>query len=77
MNGLLAQALRAPALANAFRVSLCVGTVLNVVNQGWSLFSLATLSWPHLVLNYLVPFLVASYSGARMAVHAREEDLRG
>lgn len=30
-----------------------------------------------LFLSYLAPFLVASYSGARMAVEAREDDLRG
>lgn len=50
---------------NALRVSFVVGTVLNVINQGEHLLAGRSVMVGHALLNYLVPFLVASYSGAR------------
>lgn len=50
---------------NALRVSLVVGTVLNVINQGEHLLAGQGVMLGHAALNYLIPFLVASYSGAR------------
>ena len=49
----------------AIRVSLVVGTLLNVVNQGSQILAGTGISWPHLFLNYLVPYCVASYSAAK------------
>lgn len=54
-----------PVLANAIRVSLFVGTCLNAINQGPALWRGEPPSWGKLALNFLVPFLVSSYSGAR------------
>jgi hypothetical protein len=54
-----------PITGNAFRVSLVVGTVLNLINQGNALFRQVAVSWPHVLLNYLVPFYVAYYSAVR------------
>lgn len=77
MKETLTRALRPPVLASALRVSLCVGTVLNLVNQGRDLLSPATISWAHLFLNYLVPFMVAGYSGARMVAEDGKDESRG
>lgn len=52
-------------VVNALRVSAVVGTVLNLINQGEALLAGSAPSWPQVVLNYLVPYLVASYSAAR------------
>ena len=52
-------------VGNALRVSFVVGTMLNVINQGEHLLAGQSLMIGHALLNYLVPFLVASYSGAR------------
>ena len=61
----LLTAAASPGIARtALRVSAVVGTVLNIINQGDALLGRAPLDWLHLVLNYLVPFFVASYSGA-------------
>ena len=49
----------------ALGVSAVVGTALNAINQGPVLLSGAGVSWPHLVLNYLVPYCVATYSATR------------
>ena len=56
-----------PMFFNALRIALVVGTVLNLINQGYALFGPEAISWPHVVLNYLVPFSVAYYSASRMA----------
>jgi hypothetical protein len=47
---------------NAVRIALCVGTVLNLFNQGANFLGAAPVSWPHVGLNYLVPFCVATCS---------------
>ena len=60
------RAMATPKIAgNGLRVSLVVGTVLNLVNQGEYLLDGQGLMMGHAVLNYLVPFCVACYSGAR------------
>lgn len=58
---------------NSLRVSLVVGTVLNVINQGEHLLAGQGVMMGHAVLNYLVPFLVASYSGARAVAVAASD----
>ncbi len=51
-------------MRTALKVSLLVGTVLNVINQGDALLVWQGISWPQLMLNYLTPYAVASYSAA-------------
>ncbi len=43
-------------------ISAIVGTILNGINQGGAMLGDEAVNWGHLLLNYLVPFLVASYS---------------
>jgi hypothetical protein len=45
----------------AFFAALCVGTVLNVINQGDALFGPASLDWLKLGFTYLVPYGVTTY----------------
>ena len=52
-------------VGNGIKVSLVVGTMLNLINQGEDLLSGQGLMIGHAFLNYLVPFCVACYSGAR------------
>lgn len=60
------RAMASPKIAgNGVKVSLVVGTMLNLVNQGEYLLAGQGLMVGHAVLNYLVPFCVACYSGAR------------
>lgn len=60
--------LRGHTLRTAAPTALIVGTVLCAVNQGATLAEGA--AWVRMVINYLVPFLVASvgYLGARRGV---------
>ena len=50
---------------NSVYVALVVGTLLNLVNQGEQLLSGVGIEWPRVLLNYVVPFCVASYSAAK------------
>ncbi|MFZ2267430.1 MAG: nitrate/nitrite transporter NrtS [Azonexus sp.] len=52
-------------LVAALKVALVVGTLLNIINQGGRLLDGLSPSWFHVVLNYLVPYCVSSYSAAR------------
>ncbi|MGZ8984635.1 MAG: nitrate/nitrite transporter NrtS [Methylotenera sp.] len=56
---------------NSAKISLVVGTILNLINQGPSLFQGEPISWPHLLLNFLVPYCVASYSAAKHDIQTR------
>ena len=52
----------------AVKVSLFVGTLLNLINQSGSAWNGGSLSWPRLCLNYIVPFCVSTYSAAKNEV---------
>jgi len=58
--------------SNALRISLFVGTVLNLINQGAAILSWSGISWGHVLLNYLVPYCVASYSAAKNALSEQD-----
>ncbi|WP_127476129.1 nitrate/nitrite transporter NrtS [Sulfurivermis fontis] len=49
----------------AVRIALVVGLALNLINQGEALLHGADIRWAHALLNFLVPYGVASYSAAR------------
>lgn len=55
----------AKIVGNAVRVSLVVGTILNLINQGDYFLAGHGVMFGNILLNYLVPYGVASYSGAR------------
>ncbi len=59
---------------NAFKIAMVVGTLLNLVNQGESMLHGGTISWLHLLLNYLVPYCVASYSATKNEIDLRDND---
>lgn len=59
---------------SALRVALVVGTALNVINQGENILAGHHIAWFHLMLNYLVPYCVASYSAARNQISRSEDE---
>ena len=54
-------------LIRAFKTSLIVGTILNLINQGEVLMAMNfnAINWGKLLLTYSVPFIVSGYSIAR------------
>ena len=65
MSSLLDCALSPHIVRNAVKISLVVGTILNLINQGEGILANGSISWAHCVLNYIVPYCVASYSAAK------------
>jgi hypothetical protein len=52
----------------AVRTSLFIGTLLNVINQGDALFGAQSLALGKLLLTYLVPYCVATYSATSISL---------
>jgi hypothetical protein len=59
-------------VVSAFKIAAAVGTALNLINQGENMLHGGTISSLHLLLNYLVPYCVASYSAAKNEIELRE-----
>lgn len=65
MKKLLYLMLKPRILHGAIKVSLVVGTLLNVINQWESIMVGQGLMIGHLLMNYLLPFCVSAYSGVK------------
>ncbi|MFA6312199.1 MAG: nitrate/nitrite transporter NrtS [Sterolibacterium sp.] len=65
LGSLLRTACTRPIVVAAVKIALVVGTILNLINQGGRLLDGLPPSWFHVVLNYLVPYCVSTYSAAR------------
>ena len=52
----------------SLKVSLFVGALLNLVNQGEALLNGGMIDWRRGILNFLVPYCVASYCAAQNAI---------
>jgi hypothetical protein len=76
MNGLLYAFRSVSIRRSAFRVALLVGTLLNTINQGGALWHGADIDWFHGLLNYLVPFLVSSYSAGKKGLEDEQQEER-
>lgn len=59
---------------SALRVSIVVGTALNLINQGDVIWTENPLDWFRLCLNYLTPYCVASYSAAKNEITRRNNE---
>ena len=73
MRDILRLALSGRVVRNAILVSAVVGCILNGVNQGSRILNGHDVSWWHVLLNFLVPYAVATYSAVRSERDRREE----
>jgi len=64
-----------PTVKDAFIVSMVVGSILNIVNQGDILIKLEfeKLSILKLILTFAVPYLVSTYSSVRTRLSLKLE----
>ena len=62
---LLRLALTRAVITNALKIALVVGTCLNAVNQGPQMWQGQGVEWQKVAVNFVVPYLVASYSAAK------------
>jgi hypothetical protein len=70
-------ALSREVVARSLKISLVVGAALNVINQWDSLMAGTGLRIGSLMLNYLVPYCVASYSAVRTLMSQAREVVAG
>ncbi|PIQ29129.1 hypothetical protein COW36_17945 [bacterium (Candidatus Blackallbacteria) CG17_big_fil_post_rev_8_21_14_2_50_48_46] len=63
-------------LINSLKIALVVGFVLNLINQGPAIFAGQTVSWWHILLNFCVPFCVATYSAAKNQMDSEQSSLK-
>ena len=55
-------ALDRQTVLTAFKLALVVGTLLVIINQGQALLGDAEVNWLKLVLTYMVPYGVSTYT---------------
>ncbi|MDX8379534.1 MAG: nitrate/nitrite transporter NrtS [Gallionella sp.] len=75
MTNFLAAALSRRIITNALKIALVVGSLLNVINQGEPLLNGEAISWFHFLLNYVVPYCVATYSAAKNELDNKDIDV--
>lgn len=61
-------------VADALRAAIVVGTLLNCINQGAALFRGEAIAWGSAVLNFIVPYCVATYAAVRNEARLRGDD---
>ncbi len=57
---------------NAIKVSLVVGTLLNIINQSGRVLDDAPISWWQVDMNHLVPYCVATFSAVKNEMNHRD-----
>ncbi len=73
MNDFVKVISRRHIVMNALRISLVVGTLLNAINQGSAFINGLEISWGQVLLNFVVPYCVASYSAAKNELERNEK----
>lgn len=58
----------------ALRIAALVGTSLNLINQGQTIVATGQIDGWRFILNYAVPYCVASYSAARNELGKEDEE---
>jgi hypothetical protein len=64
-------------LVKSFKIAIIVGTLLNIINQGETIFSpdFLNIDYVKSLLTYTVPFLVSSYTAVTMKMKFKIGDI--
>ncbi len=62
-------------LINSFKISIFVGIILNLINQGKALFNFSEFSIVKFRLTFLVPFFVSVYSSTNTKLNFYPGDI--
>lgn len=60
-------ALSPPIVIDSVKTGLLVGLILNLINHGQAMLDGTYINWGSVLLNFIIPFCVSAYSGARAA----------
>lgn len=66
--------LKRQIMTNALRVALVVGALLNLINQGSAFIEGLGIAWGQVLMNFMVPYCVASYSAARNEIERNKKN---
>jgi hypothetical protein len=69
----LAIATSAPVVGLALRMSVFIGSLLNLINQGDAIFGAAPLVPAKMLLTYAVPYCVATFSATSVSLRLAAE----
>ena len=58
-------------------VSVVVGSILNLINQGDALFGGEPVNMAKIVLTYIVPYVVATYGAVSYRINLAKAEARG
>ena len=65
----------APQLVKrSIKTAILVGSILNLINQGPAIWGDDEINWTNLLLTFLVPYCVSTYSGAMSAIGNLSQD---
>ena len=65
----------APQLVKrSVKTAILVGSILNLINQGSAIWGEEEINWINLLLTFLVPYCVSTYSGAMTAITNPSKD---
>jgi len=71
VHALLDTAMDSRIAMPALKLAIVVDLFLNIINQGFRLMEGDGVNWLQVILNFLVPYCVASYSAARNELRGR------
>jgi hypothetical protein len=60
----------------SFYVALVVGTILNLINQGETIFGTGSVDWLKVILTYFVPYAVCTYGAVSAQAPRHATDRR-
>ena len=66
----LSYAFSPPMLKRSLITAALVGSILNLINQSDALFGQSSVVWTQLLLTFIVPFCVSTFSGSLATAHA-------
>lgn len=58
----------------SLNVAIIVGTLLNLINQGDVLLGMAPVSWPKLLLTFLVPYGVSTHGAVASRIRGESRN---
>jgi len=64
MRAFLKALAKGQIVRSALKVSMVVGSILNLINHNGLMLDDGAISWLHVAMNYAVPYCVSSYSAA-------------
>lgn len=74
MKKYLQLACSARIVLSSLQIAFVVGSLLNLINQSDAIFNEGKLDFSHIVLNYIVPYCVSTFSAVKNELDRRDHE---